>query len=49
MRQLSELEKQKFLIFLKKKKIYYFSKKKKKKKKKKIFPHFWMTAHQAVK
>ena len=40
MRQLSELEKQKFLIFLKKKK---------KKKKKKIFPHFWMTAHQAVK
>ena len=39
MRQLSELEKQKFLIFLKKKK----------KKKKKIFPHFWMTAHQAVK
>ena len=38
MRQLSELEKQKFLIFLKKKK-----------KKKKIFPHFWMTAHQAVK
>ena len=41
MRQLSELEKQKFLIFLKKKK--------KKKKKKKIYPHFWMTAHQAVK
>ena len=38
MRQLSELEKQKFLIFLKKKK-----------KKKEIFPHFWMTAHQAVK
>ena len=37
MRQLSELEKQKFLIFLKKKK------------KKEIFPHFWMTAHQAVK
>ena len=36
MRQLSELEKQKFLIFLKKKK-------------KEIFPHFWMTAHQAVK
>ena len=39
MRQLSELAKKKFIIFLKKKK----------KKKKKIFPHFWMTAHQAVK
>ena len=38
MRQLSELEKKTFLIF-----------QKKKKKKKKIFPHFWMTAHQAVK